>query len=717
MKRLNITLLLFTILFSIELNSQVDDSTKQATFYVGGYVGYLLNSHSADFNKIEGYDNCCPQFTDGTGSGLGIGLLFEYPLTDVFRINTRFGFANMSGELKKTEKIGNTEVRPGVGFGDGDISDAVSEYSIKGNLQVITLAPGVSYYPIENLNLSAGIRLGFFNNTTFDQSEKLITPSNVVFDGTGTRARNEARNQELPNTNPLQIHGFIGAGYDFPIFKDAFLTPELGYFLAFNNVTTDNWKVNQLHLGASVKFPMYKPDEKVQHKELRIIRDTVTNMVAGLKEPSIKLLKTKSSVSYEYPDKNTEIEITQQYESYERNLPRAAEITAELNITGINRDGSRQINPAIVIEEIETEEGFPLLPYVFFKENSADLSLTSMKRLSNDEVNSFKPDELPWETLDIYANLLNIIGYRLKNSGSSITLTGTNKNLDAEKDNTKLSGDRAEAVKNYLVDVWKIPENRIKIQSRNLPSKPSNSDRPEGREENQRVEISSPDIAITAPLNLKDIVRTANPPKIELLPKLWSELGMDKWDLEISQKGKTLREFTGTGEGTTHLWDVEEEPIPSLEDPIDVKLTYSDKAGTKGELEKSLKVSQLTIRKKRSELKDDKRIERFSLILFDYDKAELTNAQKRILEDVKDKIKPNSKVIISGYADKTGDENYNKELAARRNAEVQKVLKVDDSRLVTMNIGSNELLYDNNSPEGRSYCRTVKVLVETPIND
>ncbi|MDX9790407.1 MAG: OmpA family protein, partial [Candidatus Kapabacteria bacterium] len=309
------------------------------------------------------------------------------------------------------------------------------------------------------------------------------------------------------------------------------------------------------------------------------------------------------------------------------------------------------------------------------------------------------------------------IGYRLKNSGSSITLTGTNKNLDAEKDNTKLSGDRAVAVKNYLVDVWQIPENRIKIQSRNLPSKPSNSDRPEGREENQRVEISSPDIAITAPLNLKDIVRTANPPKIELLPKLWSELGMDKWDLEISQKGKTLREFTGTGEGTTHLWDVEEEPIPSLEDPIDVKLTYSDKAGTKGELEKSLKVSQLTIRKKRSELKDDKRIERFSLILFDYDKAELTNAQKRILEDVKDKIKPNSKVIISGYADKTGDENYNKELAARRNAEVQKVLKVDDSRLVTMNIGSNELLYDNNSPEGRSYCRTVKVLVETPIND
>jgi len=214
---------------------------------------------------------------------------------------------------------------------------------------------------------------------------------------------------------------------------------------------------------------------------------------------------------------------------------------------------------------------------------------------------------------------------------------------------------------------------------------------------------------------MKDIVRTANPPIIEIRPDLWSEVGIDKWEINVSQKGQLLRNYSGVGNGNNNSWDIEDEPIPSLEEPILVKLDYQDKSGNKRTIEKNLKISQLTIKKKRFELKDDKRIERFSLILFDYDKSELTEQQKKLLQDIKSKIQPNSKVIISGFADRTGEEAYNKELSARRNAEVQKILKVSDSQLVMQNVGSSELLYDNSSPEGRSYCRTVKVSIETPV--
>ncbi|MBX3044117.1 MAG: OmpA family protein [Candidatus Kapabacteria bacterium] len=707
--------IIILIFISYNVYSQNQDSTKNPIFYVGGYLAYMLNLHNADFNALEGYPNCCPQFRDGNGTGPGIGLLFEYPLNNRIRITGRFGVTGMSGELKQEEKIGNTEIRRSDGFETGDITDAVSEYTIGSNLLAITLEPGFAFYPIDRLNLNFGFRLGFLNSSTFDQSEILLRPGNIVFAETGTRARNEAANQEIPNINSVQFHTYLGAGYDLPIFGRASFSPELRYYLALNNVSDVSWSVNQLHIGGAVKFPLYKPDEKRKLQEFRIIRDTTVNQIVGISKPETKLTRSNDVITLEKPDKNTELEITTRYEFYETNNPRDAELRAALKVTGLNRDGTRQLNPSIVIEEIETEEGFPLLPYVFFKENDSKLNNTSMNLINSTDVANFDPNKLKWETLEIYSDLLNIVGFRMKNSRSKITLTGTNNNTDTEKGNSILSKSRAESVRDYLVNTWGIASDRISIQSRNLPAKPANNEKPEGREENQRVEISSQDLDIIAPLNLKDIVRTANPPIVEIAPELWSEVGMKNWNIKVSQNKHILREYSGKSNIETAKWDVEDEPIPSLEEPVEILLTYEDNSGKTGEIKSNLSISQLTIKKKRVELKDDKRIERFSLILFDYDKADLTDAQKRILQDVKSKIKPNSNVEISGFADRTGEELYNKELAQRRNSEVQKVLKVPSANLSLQNVGSSQLLYDNSSPEGRSYCRTVKVLVETPV--
>ncbi len=708
-----ILLLLTFIIFTGQTFSQnIED---KPIIYVGGYVGYLLNFHNADFNRLRGYPNCCPQFTDGSGSSPAVGILLEYPLNPQWRAGLRFGIAGLSGDLQREQKIGNTEIVRADGFDNNEIADALSNYEINSNIQIIGIEPFVNYYPIDNLNVNAGFRIGIMNNSTFDQSERLITPTNVVFTETGTRARNEARNQEIPETNTLQFHPFIGIGYDIKIFKNASFTPEAKFYVPLSNISEENWSVNQLYFGASLKFPIMPSKEVKTIKKIEYQRDTVINQIAGLKDKELKLLTSREELKSKQVDDATIVETKTIFESYQLNIPRDAKFNESLVITGLNRDGTRQADPSIIIEEVETEERFPLLPYVFFREGDSQLDKTSMNLLTKSNIDKFNPDKLDWETLKIYSNLLNIIGHRLSKSKSSITLTGTNNNLPKELGVPNLSKNRAEAVKNYLVDVWGIAPGRISIQSRNLPAKPANNDRSDGREENQRVEISSSDIAIIAPLDMKDIVRTANPPIIEIRPDLWSEVGIDKWEINVSQKGQLLRNYSGVGNGNNNSWDIEDEPIPSLEEPILVKLDYQDKSGNKRTIEKNLKISQLTIKKKRFELKDDKRIERFSLILFDYDKSELTEQQKKLLQDIKSKIQPNSKVIISGFADRTGEEAYNKELSARRNAEVQKILKVSDSQLVMQNVGSSELLYDNSSPEGRSYCRTVKVSIETPV--
>ena len=89
--------------------------------------------------------------------------------------------------------------------------------------------------------------------------------------------------------------------------------------------------------------------------------------------------------------------------------------------------------------------------------------------------------------------------------------------------------------------------------------------------------------------------------------------------------------------------------------------------------------------------------------------------QSIVLEEIRKKIKPNSKVIIAGFTDKIGEEEYNKDLALRRCLETKKFLGVPDSQIILNPVGSEYLLYDNSTPQGRSYCRTVQITIETPI--
>jgi outer membrane protein OmpA-like peptidoglycan-associated protein len=336
--------------------------------------------------------------------------------------------------------------------------------------------------------------------------------------------------------------------------------------------------------------------------------------------------------------------------------------------------------------------------------------------LSSAVTKDFDEGKLPFNTLEIYSQMLNIVGSRMiKFPKAKLNITGTNNNLNDEKNNKELSKARADSVKDYLVNVWKINPKRIETDSRNLPKYSANNDLQEGIEENRRAELSSDEFEILKPVAIKDNVRSANPPKLEIEPQINSEIALRKWDIKVSQDGIKLREFTSKDKEI--LWNIETNPIPTLEKPIDIYLVAENVLGKTVSTSKSLTIKQLTIRKKRFELKDDKRIERFALILFDYDKADLKPEHKLILNDIKSRIMPDSKVTISGYTDRTGEYEHNKDLAARRTEKVLKSLDLKSDQVVLENIGSDELLFDNNSAIGRSYCRTVKIIIETKVNE
>lgn len=704
------------IISTFSLYSKDDGRREYNSF--GFFAGLNYNMHSSSFRTLPNLPCCSPMFESATGIGISIGALADFQTNNILKysgFDLRFSFDMLDAEFNVLEpNVGNT-IKQDLIDKNNPANTPVDKVEINHNLlvglSVISLEPTFRYSPLYDLNLHLGFKFGIPVSSSFNQSSTIISPDYVVFKEEGGYKRNVASGQKIPEINGFMASLALGAGYEFPISKKLYMVPEIRYFLALNNVNSDNWKAN--HLRFDIAFKYYS----IKDPEIPIIRDTIitkdTNYVynTSIDKPNTKLIDTEVKETKDETDER--VFITHNIkEHYETQLPKEIKLAAK--ITG-QIDDVKQI----VIEEFETDEGFPLLPYIFYKKGMSDLSSTTQKQITKNEIDSFNEDSLEWNTLSIYDNLLNLVGSRMKaNPGSNITVTGANSNNGVEENNIVLSENRANSIKAYLTDVWGIEPNRITTKSRNLPSVPGNPDTEDGTAENQRAEITSDNYEILKPVFLKDILKVSNPPSINFKPIVSStdEKSQIDYNLEIKQGDKTLRNISKSEIGDDgYTWNILDNPQPLFEEPIDISLNAYDQFNNVANDKKSTQVQQLTIRKKRYELKDDNRIEKFALIVFDFDKATLSDRHKKVLDEIKNRIEPNSQITIEGYTDRIGSADYNKQLAQKRAEEVAKYLNADQSKVTIKAIGQDKLLYNNNLPQGRNYSRTVLVKIITPI--
>ena len=712
-------IILVFILSVFAFNALISQETKQPAYYLGIWGAYGLNSHNGGFEDFPEAPGCCGNYGDGNGTGLGLGLLFDIRLNDDFDFISRLGWHKLDGAFKTTEVIGNTEIRELTTGETSYVGDVTAEYALDGYLGVLNFEPGINYNFFGNFGLAAGVTIGVLTNNTYDRKETLLSPAYVVYKVSGTRVRNEIYGSEIPEANSLQFGAFAGLDYDVSLSERVFLSPEVRYYIPFTQVRSfeneaENWTVSRLHFGLALKVAFYKSEKEIIERET-ILRDTTEVFMKGLDKERIVKTSTDIDIS-ETEEFGSIIRNKTITERYERQIPEASELFADVKLYGIDNDGNKIADPKIIIEEFEVEESFPLLPHIYFAEGSAELNNTSQDLLTPSAADEFTEAALEWNTLDIYSEMLNIIASRMEQfPEASITITGTNNNMGVEENNLGLSMQRANSVKKYLTDVWGIDPSRIDTKSRNMPEKPANNDRNDGRVENRRAEISSNTWQITKPVYLKSVERTANPPQVEITPIVKSDAGIKKWSLSVSEEGSRLRNYEGTTMPEPIVWQVAQSPVPQSERLVNVQMSASDKNNKTVNVSKELSIEQLTIKKKRFEMLDDKQIQRYSLIVFDYDKSNLTANHRRILDEIKENIQPNSQVKILGYADRTGEAAYNKTLAQKRSDEVAEYLNLSRASYATEGIGNDELLYDNDIPQGRAYSRTVKIIIETPI--
>jgi outer membrane protein OmpA-like peptidoglycan-associated protein len=404
-------------------------------------------------------------------------------------------------------------------------------------------------------------------------------------------------------------------------------------------------------------------------------------------------------------------------------------ITPEEVIVKIPEVGFVVNSPLNVPGDLRVTETFPLRNYIYFDENSTDISKRyvllnkdQVKDFKEDQVEVFKPNtELAGRSkreMTVYYNILNILGDRMgKNPNATITLVGSSENGAEEGKVMAIS------VQKYLVDVFAINASRIAIEGR---SKPKLAEEQKGgtrelvllREGDRRVSIESSSPALLmefqsgpdAPLKPVQInaVQVAPVASYVTFKVDGADEAFSSWQMEITDENGVVQNFGP--------YTQEEVSIPGTiilgtkpEGDYKVKMIGTNKTGEVVTKESTAHIVAWTPSKIEEGM-------RFS-ILYEFDDANaIAMYNKYLSEVVAPKIPANAKVIIHGYTDIIGEEAYNQTLSVKRATDVKNTLQSSVAKLGTTGVtfemngmGENENAspFGNKLPEERAYNRTV----------
>lgn len=375
----------------------------------------------------------------------------------------------------------------------------------------------------------------------------------------------------------------------------------------------------------------------------------------------------------------------------------------------------------IKIEEVRSRIVFPLLNYLFFEKNSYEIP-NRYRTLNTSEVSNFSTGGLKPEQMNIYRNILNIVGERLsQNRNASITLTGCNDNTGSEKNNLSLSRKRAESVKEYLTETWGIASSRINIKSRNLPANYSNPQRSYGLEENRRVEITSDSPEILDIVEVYAISHLTEPNTLQMKYDIQSYYDIKSWELKVKQNDKVIYdEVKNTALPDKIAWNLENNLIGQRLDNSDfvISLYVTNEKGIRSTpVTKRVSIDFSSQEHNKVQRKEGKTVDKLSLVLFEFNSSKLGSRNSKVIKTVEDRINENSQILVSGYTDNSGPEKLNSKLSESRAKNTSQafanLLNISQQRIDHKGLGETSPLYDNNLPEGRFYNRTCQIVIET----
>ncbi len=384
--------------------------------------------------------------------------------------------------------------------------------------------------------------------------------------------------------------------------------------------------------------------------------------------------------------------------------------------------GTVAIEPAkLTIEEVTTIDSSPLLNYVFFETGQSDIPTRYATFSSQTETKSFGESKLK-DTMEKYTHTLNIIGKRLRdNPEAQIKIVGCNAHRDEEYNRKDLSRSRAESVKAYLKYIWGIESSRMQLEVRNRPEVASASSVPEGRAENQRVEIYSEFPAIMDTIKSTYVAKISNSEALQVKPQIDSGYDLQRWNVALVGDGTLIDSASGQGDlMPAYQFNLKELGLGKIGtyENIGANIEVEDRKGRVYKTHASTSVRFIKREERVAKKEGYKVMEKYALILFDFNRADIKDRNRAVLDRIIARINeiPTAKVSIMGHSDTIGKEAYNIDLSKRRaKAAFEMIVAgggINSGNISYDGAGPHNPLFDNELPEGRALNRTVTVTLE-----
>ena len=638
------------------LNAQPNDTLYNApSWWIGLGFGGNLNYFQGSTQHINSGLTAPFPFVEGVGLGLYVAPLIEYrPANSRWGVTLQGGFDSRAGTFKEV------------------ISPCNCPRGLKTNLNYVTIEPSLRFRPFKNgLYVYAGPRISYALDKSFVYSQK-NDPANLdqtpIEDITG----------DFDHVKKIVYSMQIGAGYDIRLSNknrrsQFVLSPFVAFLPYFGQEprTIETWNITTFRAGAALKFGL--GSRKIR-KGVVVFPDLKTNNNKGV---------------------------------------------------GNNFKVSSPVN---VVGERKVREIFPLSNYVFF-----DLGSTAIPDryilLDKSEVKSFREDQLEVHIpkrlsgrsnrqLIVYYNLLNILGDRLiRNPSATIQLIGSS---EQGSDDGLLM---AESVRNYLHEVFGIENARMGVVGNTKPKLPSmqpyvTKEKHLHQECDRRVSIESnspgifmefqsgPDVPLKGVV--LNSVQVAPVDSYITFENPGSVKKYSSWSMEIQDvKGET-RTF---GPYNKDKISIPGNAILDLEPQGNFKVSMIGQLKNGGEVREDTSVHVVLW-----SAAVDEQAMRFS-ILYGFNNATATDLYKQYLQEViVPKIPMDAQVVIHGYTDKIGEDEYNLRLSTERSKDVFDIIKTEltrvgrkDVRFKVVGFGEDVALvpFENATPEERFYNRTV----------
>ena len=399
------------------------------------------------------------------------------------------------------------------------------------------------------------------------------------------------------------------------------------------------------------------------------------------------------------------------------------ELYASIDVFGVDDAGNTYPDPVIEIREAPWSRSIPLIRHLFFDSGSSAIPSRYRQLKNREQTHQFNFDSLVSVTpISLHHQLLNVLGQRLRSRPEvSVTIVGTS--TEDEKAQAALPIERAKSVQAYLTDVWGIDRRRMNVTS-GTPTNPSSEETEDGRSENRRVEFVFDGESLLRPVVVERLASVASPPEIRFHTNVDDTLSVADWNITVQQGGKVLLRFdqTTTSEEAADIkpWPLSDLRINRDLTPIHYRFEVTDVHGQKGVDEGSFRVLERVTRTSEKEIEAKLEVKEYLLSGFTYNTAELQQGHKSEIYEIARTAEEGAWIEITGFTDRVGDDQRNRELALERARKVEEALQDVRTRLslpelsITNVKGSSESsteAFDNNLPEGRIFSRMVRITV------